>query len=169
MGYFLEFCPGVCYYKISKLQLTDWSEDNGKCQFQSRLVRYAGQSSGAKWWSCSRRLWLQRPGNRKNYNLFEEYSFVSSILNQMSLWKHKSLIQILFRSRTARPAGMNVNLLTTLYRICQRAILALRQQSICRFPFLSFGKILRRQPRHWPSGAFKWNTPDDADNPYWPW
>ena len=62
---------------------------------------------------------------------------VSSILNQMSLWKHKSLIQILFRSRTARPAGMNVNLLTTLYRICQRAILALRQQSICRFPFLS--------------------------------
>ena len=43
----------------------------------------------------------------------------------------------LFRSRTARPAGMNVNLLTTLYRICQRAILALRQQSICRFPFLS--------------------------------
>ena len=66
-----------------------------------------------------------------------EYSFVSSILNQMSLWKHKSLIQILFRSRTAGPAGMNVNLLTTLYRICQRAILALRQQSICRFPFLS--------------------------------
>ena len=55
----------------------------------------------------------------------------------ITVWKHKSLIQILFRSRTARPAGMNVNLLTTLYRICQRAILALRQQSICRFPFLS--------------------------------
>ena len=31
----------------------------------------------------------------------------------------------------------NAYLLTTLYRICQRAILALRQQSICRFPFLS--------------------------------
>ena len=64
----------------------------------------------------------------KNYNLFEGI--------QLCFLDFES-DEILFRSRTARPAGMNVNLLTTLYRICQRAILALRQQSICRFPFLS--------------------------------
>ena len=38
----------------------------------------------------------------------------------------------LFRER-----GIHITTLTTLYRICQKAILALRQQSICRFLFLS--------------------------------
>lgn len=73
----------------------------------------------------------------KNYNLFEGIQLCFLDFESDESMETQSLIQILFRSRTARPAGMNVNLLTTLYRICQRAILALRQQSICRFPFLS--------------------------------
>ena len=72
----------------------------------------------------------------KNYNLFEgiQLCFLDFESDEsMETQKfNPDIIQI-----THCPAGMNVNLLTTLYRICQRAILALRQQSICRFPFLS--------------------------------
>lgn len=73
----------------------------------------------------------------KNYNLFEGIQLCFLDFESDESMETQKFNQILFRSRTARPAGMNVNLLTTLYRICQRAILALRQQSICRFPFLS--------------------------------
>ena len=73
----------------------------------------------------------------KNYNLFEGIQLCFLDFESDESMETQKFNPILFRSRTARPAGMNVNLLTTLYRICQRAILALRQQSICRFPFLS--------------------------------
>ena len=63
----------------------------------------------------------------KNYNLFEGIQLCFLDFETDGAMKAQKF----------NPDIMNVNLLTTLYRICQKAILALRQQSICRFPFLS--------------------------------
>lgn len=42
MGSFLELYLFMCYHSESKFKLTGWGDNNGKSQFQSRMVRDTG-------------------------------------------------------------------------------------------------------------------------------